>query len=154
MLKYLQGRRKFVMSTITTTTTETISAPAVTVATEAAQTPAIMASGTAMPAAAVAATEAGAQAKGTSINDKQSSEDGKDSTNSKYLLDPIVKEPRLCAFCEDMKMSEKAPGFLKIDSTNHVGNIPIVISKRCNDSEWICIVHWEKNKKEWKVNIK
>lgn len=142
------------MSTITTTTTETTSAPAVTVATEAAQTPAIIASGTAMPVAKVAVTEAGTQTKSADINGKQSGEDSKDTTNNKYLLDPIVKEPRLCAFCEDMKMSEKAPGFLKIDSTNHVGNIPIVISKRCNDSEWICIVHWEKNKKEWKVNTK
>lgn len=104
--------------------------------------------------------------KDMSANDKQNKKDPiteekgdqtsapaqNESGESEYLLNPIVKEPRLCAFCEDMKMSEKAPGFLKIDSTNHVGNIPIVISKRCNNSDWICIVHWEKNKKEWKVN--
>ena len=101
-----------------------------------------------------------------SANDKQNKKDSvpeetgdqtsapaqNESGEGEYLLNTIVKEPRLCAFCEDMKMSEKAPGFLKIDSTNHVGNIPIVISKRCNNSDWICIVHWEKNKKEWKVN--
>lgn len=94
-----------------------------------------------------------------SLQSEEQSNSSSNSSNSdnncgEYLLSPIVKEPKLCAFCEDMRMSEKAPGFLKIDSTNHVGNIPIVISKRCNNSDWICIVHWEKNKKEWKVPLK